>query len=351
MDERKQELKALKKANKKFKRKKVGLWKTFAILFLVFAVLLSAGSVIVSMFDNALGAFMGGSFWEVENEDPNAIYFAEDFATDEERTAYGADICYQVEAEGAVLLMNNGALPLAAGSKVSTVSTSSVNIVYGGTGSGNVDASKADSLKAALEKSGFEVNPTLWDFYTTGEGSAYSRESGAGETAALLGSFNIGEAPWSVYTQDVKDSIATYGDAAIVTISRIGGEGADAKGAKEGETNYLALDENEKSMLSGLAEMKATGQIKSIIMMINTSNALQVEFLQNNEYTIDAVLWTGGVGAYGTNAVTDILAGKVNPSGSLVDTYCYDNFSAPAMNIDMGPLPPRTLRCGPHHQS
>ena len=46
--------------------------------------------------------------------------------------------------------MNNGALPLAAGSKVSTLSTSSVNIVYGGTGSGNVDASKADNLKAAL---------------------------------------------------------------------------------------------------------------------------------------------------------------------------------------------------------
>ena len=331
MDERKQELKALKKANKKVKRKKVGLWKTFAIIFLVAAILLFAGSVIVTMFDNTLGAFLGGSFWEVENGDPDAIYFEADFATDEERIAYGADICYQVEAEGATLLMNNGALPLAAGSKVSTVSTSSVNLVYGGTGSGNVDASKADSLKVALEKSGLEVNATLWDFYTVGAGAQYSRDYGEGESAALLGSFNIGEAPWSVYTQEVKDSIAAYGDAAIVTISRIGGEGADAKGAKPGETNYLALDENEKSMLAGLAEMKAAGQIKSIILLINTSNALQVEFLQNNEYTIDAVLWMGGVGAYGTNAVADILAGKVNPSGSLVDTYCYDNFSAPAM--------------------
>ena len=186
MDERKQELKALKKADKKVKRRKVSLWKTFGILVLVFAILLSAGSVVVSMFDNALGAFMGGSFWEVENEDPNANYFELDFATNEERTAYGADICYQVEAEGAALLLNNGALPLAAGSKVSTVSTSSVSLVYGGTGSGNVDASKADNLKVALEKSGFEVNPTLWDFYLTGEGANYSRESGAGETAALL---------------------------------------------------------------------------------------------------------------------------------------------------------------------
>ncbi len=331
MDERKAELKQLKKACKRAKRKTVTLWKTLGILFLVFAIIFSAATVVVKMFDNTMAAMMGGRFWDVINEDPSAQYFKQDFASNEERLDAGAKICYQVEAEGAVLLMNNGALPLAAGSKVSTLSTSSVNIVYGGTGSGNVDASKADSLKVALEKSGFEVNPTLWDFYVSGEGAAYSRESGAGETAALLGSFNIGEAPWSVYTQEVKDSIAAYGDAAVVTISRIGGEGADAKGAKEGEPNYLALDQNEKDMLAAAAQMKADGKIKSIILLINTSNALQVEFLKENEYAIDAALWIGGVGAYGTNAVTDILAGKVNPSGSLVDTYCYDNFSAPAM--------------------
>ena len=325
MDERKAELKQLKKACKKAKRKTVTLWKTLGIFFLVFAIIFSAASVVVKMFDNTMAALMGGKFWDVINEDPNAIYFEEDFATDAERLDAGAQICYQVEAEGAALLMNNGALPLAAGSKVSTLSTSSVNIVYGGTGSGNVDASKADNLKVALEKSGFEVNPTLWDFYTTGEGAAYSRESGAGETAALLGSFNIGEAPWSVYTDEVKNSFETYGDAVIITLSRIGGEGADAK------FTYLELDQNEKDMMAAAAQMKADGKVKSIIVLINTSNALQVDFLKENEYAVDAVLWIGGVGAYGTNAVTDILAGKVNPSGSLVDTYCYDNFSAPAM--------------------
>ncbi|MDR4012032.1 MAG: glycoside hydrolase family 3 C-terminal domain-containing protein, partial [Gemmiger sp.] len=48
-------------------------------------------------------------------------------------------------------------------------------------------------------------------------------------------------------------------------------------------------------------------------------------------YDIDAALWIGDVGISGINAVAEILTGKVNPSGSLVDTYCYDNFSAPAM--------------------
>ena len=325
MDERKVELKQLKKACKKAKRRTVTLWKSLGILFLVFAIIFSAATAVVGIFDNTMAALIGGRFWDVVNEDPNAQYFKQDFATDEERLSAGEKICYQVEAEGAALLMNNGALPLAAGAKVSTLSTSSVNIVYGGTGSGNVDASKADSLKVALEKSGLQVNPTLWDFYTTGAGAVYSRQSGAGETAALMGKFNVGEAPWSVYTDEVKDSIAAYGDAVIVTLSRIGGEGADA------DFTYLQLDQNEKDMMAAAAQMKADGKIKSIIVLLNTSNALQVDFLKENIYNVDACLWIGGVGAYGTNAVTDILAGKVNPSGSLVDTYCYDNFSAPAM--------------------
>ena len=325
MDERKDELKQQKKACKKEKRKHVTLWKSLGITLLVLALLFTVGTVVVSIFDNTMAALLGGKFWTVINEDPNAVPFKVDFATDGERLDAGAQICYQVEAEGAALLMNNGALPLEAGSKVSTLSTSSVNIVYGGTGSGNVDASKADNLKVALEKSGFEVNPTLWDFYLTGEGAAYSRDAGAGESAALLGSFNIGEAPWSVYTDEVKNSIEAYGDAVIITLSRIGGEGADAK-----ET-YLQLDQNEKDMMAAAAQLKADGKVGAIIVLINTSNALQVDFLKDNVYSVDACLWIGGVGAYGTNAVTDILAGKVNPSGSLVDTYCYDNFSAPAM--------------------
>ncbi len=77
--------------------------------------------------------------------------------------------------------------------------------------------------------------------------------------------------------------------------------------------------------------MKAAGTVKKIVVLLNTANALQVDFLKNNEYGVDACLWIGDVGVTGINAVADILAGRVNPSGSLPDTYCYDNFSAPAM--------------------
>ena len=157
----KKEFKVQKKAYKKAKRKACGLWKALSIITGPLAVILAIATFVIGMFDNTFALFLGGTFWEVENEDPSAQYYVGEFATEEERVAAGAELVKQVEAEGAALLTNvEKALPLASGSKISLFSTSSVNIVYGGTGSGNVDASKCDNLKVALEKEGFEVNPT-----------------------------------------------------------------------------------------------------------------------------------------------------------------------------------------------
>ena len=326
MDDLKMQKQTLKKAYKKTKRKHITPWKILAIICGVVTIVSIPLSIFLQKFDNTMAARFGGSFWKLQNEDANAQYYTSDFNSAEEMVNYGLALTQQVEAEGAALLMNNNnALPLAADAKVSTFSSSSVNLVYGGTGSGNIDASTADTLRTALEKVGVTVNPTLWDFYTVGAGKDYAR-SKSGTVAKS--SEVTAEVPWDVYTDEVKDSVAQYGDAAIVTLSRVGGEGADLS---YGEVNYLALDENEKAMLQNVAEMKKNGTVKKTILLINSANALQVDFLKNNEYDIDAALWIGDVGISGINAVAEILTGKVNPSGSLVDTYCYDNFSAPAM--------------------
>lgn len=326
MDDLKMQKQTLKKAYKKTKRKHITPWKILAIICAVVMIVSIPLSILLQKFDNTMAARFGGSFWKLQNEDANAQYYTSDFNSAEEMVNYGLALTQQVEAEGAALLMNNNnALPLAADAKVSTFSSSSVNLVYGGTGSGNIDASTADTLRTALEKVGVTVNPTLWDFYTVGAGKDYAR-SKSGTVAKS--SEVTAEVPWDVYTDEVKDSVAQYGDAAIVTLSRVGGEGADLS---YGEVNYLALDENEKAMLQNVAEMKKNGTVKKTILLINSANALQVDFLKNNEYDIDAALWIGDVGISGINAVAEILTGKVNPSGSLVDTYCYDNFSAPAM--------------------
>ncbi len=176
------------------------------------------------------------------------------------------------------------------------------------------------------------VNPTLWDFYTVGAGKDYARsKSGTVATASEV----TAEVPWDVYTDDVKNSVAQYGDAAIVTLSRVGGEGADLA---YGDVNYLALDENEKAMLQNVAEMKKNGIVKKTIVLINSANALQVDFLKNNDYDIDAALWIGDVGISGINAVAEILTGKVNPPAA---------WSIPTATTTSAP--PRYVELHPHH--
>lgn len=325
MEEKKKEMKTRKKAYRKARSKAIRPWKWLTWFSVPFAIVLTAAAIVTSMFDNSLSIFVGGTFNHFE-KDPNAVYYESDFSSDEEMIAYGLELCELVEAEGAALLMNeNNALPLQAGSKVSCFSNSSGNLVYGGTGSGNIDASTANTLKGALEEAGMEVNPVLWDFYQSEENADYIRKVGG---MVSLESAKVSELPWSRYTQEVKDSAASYGDAAIVTFSRVGGEGADLSFIGD---NYLALNADEREMMENLAAMKKDGTIRKIIVLINSANALQVDFLKENEYDVDACLWIGDVGISGIDAVADILAGNVNPSGSLVDTYCYNNYSSPAM--------------------
>lgn len=322
--ETKKELKARKKAYKKAKRKAVRPWSILTCLSAPLAIIMAVATFFISMFDNTMSIFVGGTFFELENEDPHAIYFKSDYDSAEEMVAAGEALCKLVEAEGAALLLNNNhALPLEKGSKVSLFSNNSVNIVYGGTGSGNIDASTANTLKDSLTNAGLEVNTTLWDFYLSEEGQEYVRFDGDFSSPAA-----VNEVPWNVYPQNVLDSVKGYGDAVIVTLSRVGGEGADCTYT---DVNYLALSQEEKDMFKNLQSMKAAGSIKKIIVLINSANALQVDFLKDNVYDIDACLWIGDVGITGVDAVGEILAGTITPSGSLVDTYCYNNFSSPAM--------------------
>ena len=122
---------------------------------------------------------------------------------------------------------------------------------------------------------------------------------------------------------------------ALVVLARSGGEGADLpSGLPELEPymtdgDYLRLCKEEIEMLENLQSLKEQGTFKKIVVLLNSSNTLQLDFV--DDYGIDAVLWIGDVGMTGITAVADILAGTVNPSGRIVDTFLKDNHSSPAM--------------------
>ena len=316
------------------------LWKILSVVFVVLFAVTMIGGPIANNYASIINMVLGTESTKTIG-DPGQTYFEADFTSSEDQAANAAQVCESVVANGATLLLNNNsALPLAEGSKITLFGTTSADFVYGGTGSGGMDTSNATKLKDALEADGFSVNPTMWDFYTTGAGSSYGLVTASGSLNNYIfnnAEFLVNEVPQSAYTDTEWNSVAQYGDAAVVVFGRICGEGADLPwyNSGDGDGNILSLTTEERDLLAKLAELKAAGQIKKIVVLLNATNPIELDFLNpaicGTDYSIDACLWVGEVGQTGINAIGDLLKGTVNPSGKLVDTYCYDNLTSPAI--------------------
>ncbi len=325
---------------KQSKKKGVALWSVLTVLFAVLFVASIIGTNIAMASSQAINIFLKTDTYKIVEEgtgNEDTEYFKSAFNSREEIAANGQAVAEQVHAEGSVLLKNDGnVLPLASGAKVTALSHSSVDFVTCGTGSADIDTSNAPTLKEALESRGLVVNPTLWDFYSTGAGSAdagYYRTPGKISNASVMMPRNesdIDEVPLSVYSDTETSSFASYNDAAIVVISRIAGECYDlpVDGFVDG-TDILDLTKEEEDLLK-----LANDNFENVVVLINSTNALNCGFIDNPDFGIDAVLWVGYTGGHGLNGVADVLVGNANPSGSLVDTYCYDGMSAPS-TIDL----------------
>ena len=254
-------------------------------------------------------------------EETYARYFESKYSSIAELKAAGEAKVRQVEGEGIVLLKNeNGTLPLAAGSKVSLVGVTVMDPVYGGTGSGAVDADGAPNYYDVLAGAGFTVlDKPLLDYYV--------------ENEAKRDTYNIGEVKWKKVSKNHDDTIG-QGEDVIYVVGRVGGEGDDVTAEKEDalDGDYLTLNEDERSILEGLKGLKDDGGIRSITVIINSANPISTAFLFEEDYGVDAALWVGSVGQTGLYAVGDVLSGAVNPSGSLPDTWWMDNQLDPVMN-------------------
>ena len=292
----------------------------------LFAVVLT-GNVIAGENAGQINQFLGTKTSETIStlpagqEETYARYFESKYSSIAELKAAGEAKVRQVEGEGIVLLKNeNGTLPLAAGSKVSLVGVTVMDPVYGGTGSGAVDADGAPNYYDVLAGAGFTVlDKPLLDYYV--------------ENEAKRDTYNIGEVKWKKVSKNHDDTIG-QGEDVIYVVGRVGGEGDDVTAEKEDalDGDYLTLNEDERSILEGLKGLKDDGGIRSITVIINSANPISTAFLFEEDYGVDAALWVGSVGQTGLYAVGDVLSGAVNPSGSLPDTWWMDNQLDPVMN-------------------
>ena len=274
----------------------------------------------------------------------------------------------EISEEGFVLMKNNGVLPLAASiqqgwskrqTKVSVFGKASTNLLIGGSGSGSGNTAGAATIKDSLELAGYDVNDTLWNWYSgdVSGANSYTRISGDQVTHGLAtietttAAFNEGKATF-------EGSLSDYSDAAVVVFARQGGEGIDLptssvdgitlpENAEVGDEltlsengnktlkgrtgegryldHYLELDEDEEALLDYVES-----KFDKVIVVINSSNAMEMTELQNDA-NVDGIVWVGGPGNQGINALGRLLSGAVNFSGRTVDLYASDYSKIPAM--------------------
>lgn len=232
-----------------------------------------------------------------------------------------AEMAYCIEQmeEGAVLLMNNGALPLEAGERsVTLFGRASTDLRYRNTnGGGSADPNREINMKTAFNNAGFTINDTLFDAYAN---SSTARVKAGDETE------DIGEESISFYSDSLRGTFADYSDAAIVVLSRFGGESTDMSRNNVDGVSSLSLQPDEADMLQMIND---SGAYDKIIVLLNSVYPMELGWLE--EYNVDACLWMGNPGYYGLPGVVNILTGDVNPSGRLVDTYAADSKSSAAM--------------------
>ena len=291
------------------------------------------------------------------------------FGSKNEVVEAGNDLNERISEEGFVLMKNEGnVLPLATTvregrnsrqTKVSVFGKASTNLLIGGSGSGSGNTAGAATIKGSLEAAGYDVNDTLWDWYSSEASGAnsYPRISGDQVTHGLATiettteEFNAGKSTF-------ESSLSDYKDAAVVVFARQGGEGIDLPTAsvdgielpenpKVGDTltlsengkhtlkgrtgegryldHYLELDEDEEALLDYVQS-----KFGKVIVVINSSNAMEMTELQNDA-DVDGIVWIGGPGNQGVNALGRLLSGEVNFSGRTVDLYAADYATIPAM--------------------
>ena len=207
------------------KRGRVGIIITAVLV----AVLIAANILGSTTFYSLLNTVMPGGGERAIFADGSQARFVSDYSSKKEALQGANDLNLRLCEEGMVLLKNeNQALPLNQGTKISVFGKNSVNLAYGGSGSGGVDASKAVDLYASLESAGFTVNPVLKAFYEdTGKSGPARKANSSDLDSGKSLTIATGEAPLNLYTDDVKASYKDYSDAALVVFTRVGGEGFD----------------------------------------------------------------------------------------------------------------------------
>ena len=98
-------------------------------------------------------------------ENWNKTYYSQSFDSSAKSRKNGEEKVEDICNEGIVMLKNDGTLPLSTSSEITLLGRGSVDPIYGGSGSGNVDTTTCANPKSGLEKAGFSIDSGAYKFF------------------------------------------------------------------------------------------------------------------------------------------------------------------------------------------
>ncbi|MGI4750557.1 MAG: glycoside hydrolase family 3 C-terminal domain-containing protein [Janthinobacterium lividum] len=218
-----------------------------------------------------------------------------------------AQVSRSAAAEGMILLKNAGqALPIQKGKKVAVFGNTSYDIIAGGTGSGDVNKAYTISLLQGLSNAGYQVDRSIensYKAYLVDAKAKRPKPKSFFEPLAVISELENNQNVGSGAAND---------EAAIITIGRNAGEGADRK-----LDNDYYLSDAEKTLIKTVsAAFHAVN--KKVIVVLNIGGVTDVSSWRDQ---VDGILLAWQPGIEAGNAIADVLSGNVNPSGKLATTF------------------------------
>jgi beta-glucosidase len=217
-----------------------------------------------------------------------------------------AQVVRETAAEGMVLLKNDAnTLPIAP-TKVSLLGNTSYELIAGGTGSGDVNKKYVVSLDQGMLAAGFTIDESLRQTYKEFIADQKARRP-KGRPFMPLPPISEMSIP-----SDRLEQLANDSNIAVLTLGRSSGEFEDRQ--VENDFTLTTIERNLIDSISNAFHAKG----KKVVVVLNVAGPIEIASWRTK---VDAILLAWQPGQEGGYSITDVMSGKVNPSGKLATTF------------------------------
>ncbi|MDO4901353.1 glycoside hydrolase family 3 N-terminal domain-containing protein [Actinomyces sp.] len=225
-----------------------------------------------------------------------------------------AELARRATAEGTVLLINDGVLPLSPSEPVAIFGRVQIDWFAVGYGSGgDVNAVYTTNLLGSLVEQGVNVDAEVASVYRQWCEAQEPPTEEWGNWPRFYPEMEV--------DAELVAAAASRARTAVVVIGRAAGE--DRENVLEPGGYYLT--DTERTVLE-----RVTEHFESTVVIVNSGNVMDLSWAEELGVSALLLAWPGGM--EGGRAVADVLAGAAEPGGRLTDTIArsYEDYPSAA---------------------